>query len=359
MNIHKNDYVLSFWVQGVSIFVTDIHVDVYTELEVLFLIDNGLFKQYFTKTAYQKTLEKGLQFYSDEHAFLFYKKELTEFCEEFRRFFQKEIQGKNVLSKEIVQTFFDYTIKLCKDYTKMNSEFTDKAFLKQSSNPIIQKNVSMVGELKATIRSFMNMVLFESSGYSAQVFHILGTQFTMDDATFGNLTQQEILDVYEHILPDVNAVSKRQSAFAITFDRRLKLEGERAQEIIKQFRDDVDNQYMVTGTPACVGKIQGKVKVINVDYTDFKLLSDEIEKMDQGDILIAETTAPELIVACHKAAAIVTDVGGLLSHAAIVSREFGIPCIVGTQHATKIFKDGDIVEVDAEKGIVKKISQWS
>jgi pyruvate,water dikinase len=62
------------------------------------------------------------------------------------------------------------------------------------------------------------------------------------------------------------------------------------------------------------------------------------------------------MVACRKAAAIVTDLGGLVSHAAIVSRELNIPCIVGTKHATKIFKDGDMVEVDTQTGVVRKIS---
>jgi len=56
----------------------------------------------------------------------------------------------------------------------------------------------------------------------------------------------------------------------------------------------------------------------------------------------------------EKAAAIVTDIGGITTHAAIISRELGIPCIIRTQIATKLLKDGDYIEVDAEKGIVKK-----
>ena len=56
-----------------------------------------------------------------------------------------------------------------------------------------------------------------------------------------------------------------------------------------------------------------------------------------------------------KAIAIVTDTGGITSHAAIVSRELGKPCIAGTKIATKVFKDGDLIEVDANKGIVKKV----
>ena len=66
-------------------------------------------------------------------------------------------------------------------------------------------------------------------------------------------------------------------------------------------------------------------------------------------------TRPELVPAMKKAAAIVTDEGGLTSHAAIVSRELGIPCVVGTKISTKIFKDGDLVEVNANHGSVRKI----
>ena len=66
-------------------------------------------------------------------------------------------------------------------------------------------------------------------------------------------------------------------------------------------------------------------------------------------------TRPEMAIAMKKAAAIVTDEGGITSHAAVISRELRIPCIIGTKIATKVFKDGDIVEVDAEKGVVKKI----
>ena len=71
-------------------------------------------------------------------------------------------------------------------------------------------------------------------------------------------------------------------------------------------------------------------------------------------ILVASMTTPELLPAIKKAAAIVTDEGGITSHAAIVSTEMHKPCIVGTKIATKVFKDRDFVEVDAEEGIARK-----
>jgi pyruvate,water dikinase len=75
--------------------------------------------------------------------------------------------------------------------------------------------------------------------------------------------------------------------------------------------------------------------------------------MEQGDVLVSDTTGPEMMIAIKKAAAIITDEGGLMSHAAIVAREFKIPCIVGTKYGTSILKDGDLVEVDANKGVVR------
>ena len=79
--------------------------------------------------------------------------------------------------------------------------------------------------------------------------------------------------------------------------------------------------------------------------------------MKQGDIVITEMTRPNIIAACEKAGAIVTDEGGILSHAAIVSRELMVPCVIGVRIATSVLKDGDYLEVDAQNGIVRKITK--
>ena len=72
----------------------------------------------------------------------------------------------------------------------------------------------------------------------------------------------------------------------------------------------------------------------------------------KGDILVAIMTTPNFIPALEKAAAFVTDEGGITCHAAIIAREMKKPCIIGTKIATKFLKDGDIVQVDANNGIV-------
>lgn len=130
------------------------------------------------------------------------------------------------------------------------------------------------------------------------------------------------------------------------------LHGKEANEfdkLIERRKDQEDYSQLseVKGNCACPGKVTGRVKVIN--------LPQEMGKMNQGDILVSIATTPSLVPAMKKAAAIVTNEGGLTCHAAIVSRELNLPGVIGTNIATKVFKDNDLVEVDAAKGIVRKI----
>lgn len=129
--------------------------------------------------------------------------------------------------------------------------------------------------------------------------------------------------------------------------------GKQADQISKRVwqRAKVEQTSEIKGDIGSPGRATGKVKVISYD----KPLTPQITAMAKGDILVAGQTRPEIITACRKAGAIVTNEGGICSHAAVVAREFNIPCIIGTKIATDIFKDGDLVEVDANQGIVRKI----
>ncbi|MBC8500284.1 MAG: hypothetical protein ISS25_02620 [Nanoarchaeota archaeon] len=103
----------------------------------------------------------------------------------------------------------------------------------------------------------------------------------------------------------------------------------------------------IHGTVANLGKVTGTAKIIQSPT--------EFDKMQEGDIIITSMTRPEFVPIIKKAGAIVTDEGGITCHAAIVSRELGIPCIIGTKVATKILKDGDKIEVNANHGIIRRV----
>ena len=109
------------------------------------------------------------------------------------------------------------------------------------------------------------------------------------------------------------------------------------------------SEVTVRGQIGCKGKVTGRVRVIGMDGVAHA-------NLQSGEILVCAMTTPDLLPLMQKAGAIVTDQGGILSHAAIVSRELQKPCIVATKNATQLLKDGDLVEVNADLGFVIKIS---
>jgi len=107
---------------------------------------------------------------------------------------------------------------------------------------------------------------------------------------------------------------------------------------------EIDAPILMSGASASPGMASGPVKIVEA--------ASEIDKVIKGDVLVAEMTTPDFVPAMKRAVAIITDRGGRTSHAAIVSRELGIPCIVGTEKATTSLKDGQMVTVDGSRGNV-------
>ena len=114
-----------------------------------------------------------------------------------------------------------------------------------------------------------------------------------------------------------------------------------------QKEKDIMEVREITGNIVYMGKVKGTAKIVKK--------ASELSKLKKGDILITPMTTIDYVPYLDKASAIVTDEGGIACHAAIVAREFKIPAIVGTKYATKILKDNDLIEVDARKGIVRKL----
>ena len=112
----------------------------------------------------------------------------------------------------------------------------------------------------------------------------------------------------------------------------------------KSFDNDI---AQISGAIANKGYARGKVKLI--------FNRKQLNNFQEGEILVAPMTSPWYVPIMEKAAAIITDEGGITCHAAIISREMNKPCIIGTKYATKFLKDGDLVEVDADRGIIRNL----
>ena len=86
--------------------------------------------------------------------------------------------------------------------------------------------------------------------------------------------------------------------------------------------------------------------------------SKDMKKVEQGDVIVTQMTTTDLLTAgLRRAGAIITDEGGITCHAAIISREMKTPTIIGTKIATKFFKEGDLVEMDAKKGVARLVER--
>lgn len=141
---------------------------------------------------------------------------------------------------------------------------------------------------------------------------------------------------------------RREKCFVVWKEKMEKPEilvGDEAKEWERILTPHINNSQIIKGNCASRGKVTGRVRVL--------LNASENDKLEDGEVLVTFMTSPDFMSAARRCSAIVTNLGGITSHAAIISRELGIPCVVGAKNATEVLKTGDIVEVDADKGEIK------
>ncbi len=202
---------------------------------------------------------------------------------------------------------------------------------------IIQELLYIYNERKKKVISKINiyirqLILYKFPNYSLEKLHQLY-----------QLSPKEILLILSG--QNLKNISKRNKAWVYEMNFGKIQNGRK--EFLKLVQVDSKNILILNGQSASKGVSRGKVNII--------LNLSQISKFRKGDILIAPFTSVSYLPAMKKARAILTETGGLTSHAAIVSRELGVPCIVGIKNLISILNDGDFVEVNANQGIVKII----
>ncbi|MDD4902404.1 MAG: PEP-utilizing enzyme [Patescibacteria group bacterium] len=161
-------------------------------------------------------------------------------------------------------------------------------------------------------------------------------------------TKEELRSYFQNKrLPDRIQLNNRYRGAALIFDDKDTdiFTGEDVSKIEGMVLSSAATT-VIEGQSAYQGKVTGRVKIV-FDPTDPRL------SFSEGDILVAGMTHPEFLPLLKKSAGFVTDSGGILSHAAISARELRKPCVIGTNNATKLLKDGDLIEVDANNGSVR------
>lgn len=193
----------------------------------------------------------------------------------------------------------------------------------------------------------------ESVFYTQNLFGEIGKRMKISSGDTSYLQEKDIVDFFVNKKPvDAKIIAERKKGFVIYLDKQKQLvclQGDQISKAVQSFKltPKKEKQIAITGRVASQGTAKGSVIIVR----GIK----DLHSVKDGNVLVAVTTHPDFVSAMRKAVAIVTDEGGITSHAAIVAREFGIPCIVGCQNATKLLKNGDLVEVDALTGKVTKI----
>ncbi len=350
----SSDYIRLFGGPNMPSLINSIALEHYKNLKVMAIFRDNLWTTYIPKTVYQKTLKEGLRLFSNESLFKKYKKSFEDYKKQANIFFKK-ISDKEIISKQELKNFLNLCSKLWVYYSKTEFFYVDDAFKKSKENSKIAKNLKELEIIKNKGREFLNNMIFEKNGFINKVLSTLNKKFNIKREDLIFYSKEELLDLYNNkIVKDYHIKNRKKSyVFFIRKNNLIFLEGDGAYSFISEFLvlDKTTNE--IKGIIANKGEVKGRARVFEYGYDNFHEVKQLIKEMEKGEILIADTTAPELMVACKKASAIITDQGGLLSHAAIISRELKIPCIVGAEKAVQTIKTGDYIEVNANTGIIR------
>jgi len=259
------------------------------------------------------------------------------------KYFQKElaeITNPEIELKELEESFKQRDREFKKIISKIQPD-------KNLNNLLVflKENV-FLRDYRDMIRQKLNVELRKFYSVMAKKLNISVEQIAI-------LTNEEIeshLTDNKHF--SKNTIAEREKNYLLIqkTNRVYIYSGNEALQKFRQELGDIDyaDVKMISGSIGSKGTAKGIVKIV---YTN-----KDLDKIVEGDILVATMTRQDFIPAIRKAAALVTDEGSVTCHAAIIARELNKPCIVATKNGTRILKDGDLVEVDANKGTIKKLN---
>ncbi len=356
-----------------NVFMTDLFFQPYGEVDSIITIKNGKWEFFIAKDSAKRLAEEGFNFAFKRGFYDKFKKKSLSLGKELLGLNKEEIDSiDNEEFLLFLENFFDLGKRFAEEYKKteffyfrkiekeINEYIQGKFFFEDIlSNKVdlaswpkdkkaLADYIISMQHLKIKLRKFINEVLIGEKSICSRILKQIIKRTGRDDSI--DMTLAEIKNCLNGIrIPEVYP---RHIYSYIKFkDGNINiLSGGDAYRKIRELEKEIPKNEVI-GTPANKGVMKGKVKIIPLSLNPEQYLS----KLEKGDILVSDTTGPEMMPIIKKAAAIVTDEGGMMSHAAIVAREFNIPCVVGTKYATKVFKDGEMIEVNANNGVVRKI----
>src|SRR3989344_7695577 len=354
----KGSYVFICRFKELPYLISDLFMQGYAKHKPYYCYVNGFWYSYFTKESYGLALDEGLTKIKEDgwvKNFEFEYNSLVNKSSDFKI----DLDKTKKLTKSKINNFFDYLKLLLQYYYPLEHFFTDKAFAESEKNESLRPAVNKMGELKNFFREKLNEIVLYPNSLTQQYLQRISENYNVPFESLYFYSAEEISKIPEGVRLSRKEIQGRSSKYAMYYDgeKYNYCSEKEADKIIEKIHEEPISDNVLKGISANKGKITAKARVLEYTLKDFGKTENLINSMQKGEILVTETTGPEIIKACNKAIAIITDEGGLLSHAAIISRELKIPCIVGTKFATSTIKTGDLLEVDADNGTVTILSK--
>ncbi|MFT4304201.1 MAG: PEP-utilizing enzyme [Candidatus Woesearchaeota archaeon] len=308
----------------------------------------------------------GLRLLSNKNRYKKYSSEFRQYIKDLT-YMNKKYRFDN--NKKVTITEFRKIIKnigkLWEYYGYTEYFFTDFAYEKKQKNKLLDNNIKDLNKLKVEGRKALNETIFEKGILVKLLKYIhktyLQNEFNEKYTKF--LYQDDIEKIIMGKKVNKKAIISREEGYGLIKkgDKITKL-NQKAVDVLKKSlirKKGKNTNKILKGKCVYHGKVYGRALIAPMLTTKKDIISlikkkEKLFKKNEYYILIAHSTSPELITLIDRAKAIVTDQGGMLSHAAVIARERRLPCMVGTNNATKIFEDNELIELDAKKEIVKK-----
>lgn len=212
----------------------------------------------------------------------------------------------------------------------------------------LSKELLQVGKDMVLMQDIRKKYMMQAAYYLHEHLKKIGEKYGFSMTLMEQTIPQEVLHI-NTLMPDLKEqLQIRQRSCTITYDSANGINVYSGQIF---FPKGIERKakFEVRGMVACGGKAVGRAKIVrNID---------QIYMVNHGDVIVSPMTSPDLMPAIRRCVGIVTDFGGITCHAAIVAREFNIPCIVGTSDATEKIHDDDLIEVDANSGVVRVLER--
>lgn len=357
-NVEKltsKDFYLMFQATGTTLLFSDICLQYYNNLNCVITLKDDQYRYYPNLKEHEPNRRRYKEYYGDFDNIERAAQKVKGVVKELR-----ELE-KDVVDRPLTNADFRRFIELSGiamfEYSKFDHLFTD--FLFEDTRTDIGKFIEAVAREKNDLREYVNAVFFNADSSLVFLVKKLGEQFGIPESQLHYASVEQLAKLVDTGVFEPKGENGDDYALVRDDDGNITIyTGREATEFIDSFivDDDISKATALEGISVSKkGVYTGEVRKVTVDYSNYNESIAAHASVPADCILVTESTVPEMLPVMSRSKAIITDMGGMLSHASITSRELGIPCIIGTKFATEVLKDGDMVEVDADVGVVRML----